>query len=133
MAHYQVASTLHPRVMKTKMKKRSGQLSSFSRWSGIFGTVTTTKTMRSPKKDENPEETRACNALDGETKTSIVIYPSPWIVKLGLGFAAQADISWSSNGWKLMQQTWRIIPRSSPIFRACNEGDTQTVKSRLAE
>ena len=27
-----------------------------------------------------------------------------------------------------MQQTWRIIPWSSPIFRACIEGDIQTVK-----
>jgi hypothetical protein len=49
MAHYQVASAVHPRILKAKIEKGSGQLSSFSRWSGIFGVVTTTKIARLSK------------------------------------------------------------------------------------
>ena len=133
MDNYRVESSVHPRASMAKIDNRSRRLSSSSRWSGIFGTVATKKTIRLPMKDETAEGPQAYDDIADETQTSIIVYPSPWLVKLGLGFAAQADISWSLHGWKLMQQTWRIIPYNSPIFRACKYGDIKTVAELFAE
>lgn len=129
---YEAHTPLVSTVRTTIFGKRSRQTTSFSNWSSIFGTVTTTKTRRSPKEDEDTEPDESFNTFDEDTQTSILIRPSPWLVSIGLSYEAHISVSRSLNSWRLMQQTWRIIPSSSSIFHACREGDLKTVKGLLS-
>lgn len=102
------------------------------RWSSIFGTITTTKRSRRPTEENDAERDSFFSSSVEETQTSIVIHPSPWLVSIGIKYEAHTSMSWSLNGWRLMQQAWRIIPSSSSIFIACREGDLNTVRELLS-
>ncbi|TGO86594.1 hypothetical protein BPOR_0291g00130 [Botrytis porri] len=66
-----------------------------------------------------------------EEESQLIIYPSKWLAKLGVGYGIELYIL-ASRGWRYSFQPFRAVPESSLIFQFCREGNLGGVRTLLS-
>jgi hypothetical protein len=68
-----------------------------------------------------------------EHETSITIYPSWWLVKLGISYAPRCSLSHSTiSGWKHSFNPYRLVPSNALIFEFCEKNNLSGVQTLLS-
>jgi hypothetical protein len=68
-----------------------------------------------------------------EHETSITIYPSWWLVKLGISYAPRCSLSHSTiSGWKHSFNPYRLVPSNALIFEFCRKNNLSGVQTLLS-
>lgn len=69
-----------------------------------------------------------------ESKTLYVIYPAPWLIRLGFQYGLHLGLlSSSTDGWKNTLKTFCPVPDDALIFEFCRQGNVSAVQTLLSE
>ena len=66
-----------------------------------------------------------------EYKTSYIISPAPWLVRLGFHYGLHLGFLSSTQGWKNTLKTFCPVPDDALIFEFCRQGNVSAVRSLL--
>ena len=68
-----------------------------------------------------------------EYKTSYIIYPAPWLIRLGFQYGLYLGfLSSSTQGWKNTLKTFCPVPDDALIFEFCRQGNLPAVRHLLS-
>lgn len=69
-----------------------------------------------------------------ESESSYIMYPAPWLIRLGFQYGLHLGfLSSSTQGWKSTLKTFCPVPDDSLIFKFCKQGNVIAVRTLLSD
>ena len=99
----------------------------------FLGTIRTTSTTTLQTARQTGDLTSHYEQDQQVHKISYTIYPSPWLIRLGIHYGLRLGfLSSSTQGWKNTLNTFCPVPDDALIFEFCRQGNVPAVRDLLS-
>jgi hypothetical protein len=115
-------------IVPPKSKGRRSNQSRICHRTSATGTLFGTIWMRTTSVQFSSDTRKDLNIV-----SSFTFFPSWWLTKVGMKYGMEASLFSTPTGWQFNFNPIRAIPDDSPIFKACQQGNVETVRFLLSE
>lgn len=99
----------------------------------IFGAISTTTTTRFLRSNLVHDDALDDEKYQYEHETSFSILPAQWLLKLGFNYAYSfSTYDSSTQGWRFSLKPINLVPKDSPIFGLCWQGNIGKVRELIS-
>lgn len=100
----------------------------------IFGAISTTTTTRFLRSNLVDDDALDDEKYQYEHETSFSILPAQWLLKLGFNYAYSfSTYDSSTQGWRFSLKPINLVPKDSPIFGLCWQGNIGKVRELISK